>query len=305
MKIIAARRPRPRGPAGCPPRGGRGRTPRSRRLPENPSPLRHRLTRTGQALAIGGPLPRDDWQGDRCRRDRRPRPRRGTASWPDSPRPNTAASSPSCSPSTLAVEQVLYEPRGPIDYAYFPTGAVLSALTVMRDGNAIEVATVGNEGLVGHYGFGGKTSPHRVIVQVGDGGLPHRVAGLAGGGREGRPAQGPAGGLPHRVHGPGVAVGGVQRPAPAGAAVLPVAADDPRPGGLGRPAADARVPGDHAGGAGGRASRRPSGRSRRRAWSGRTGAASPSSTGRGWRPGRASATPSCGTSTTGSWATAT
>ena len=55
----------------------------------------------------------------------------------------------------------------------------------MRDGNAIEVATVGNEGLVGHYGFGGKTSPHRVIVQVGDGGLPHRLAGLAGGGRRG------------------------------------------------------------------------------------------------------------------------
>jgi Crp-like helix-turn-helix domain len=44
----------------------------------------------------------------------------------------------------------------------------------MRDGNAIEVATIGREGLVGHYGFGGKTSPHRVVVQVGDGG--HRIA---------------------------------------------------------------------------------------------------------------------------------
>src|SRR3954471_18867523 len=44
----------------------------------------------------------------------------------------------------------------------------------MQDGNAIEVATVGSEGLVGHYGFGGTTSPHRVVVQVGDGG--HRIA---------------------------------------------------------------------------------------------------------------------------------
>jgi hypothetical protein len=30
------------------------------------------------------------------------------------------------------------------------------------------------EGLVGHYGFGGKTSPHRVVVQVSDG--AHRIA---------------------------------------------------------------------------------------------------------------------------------
>src|SRR3954470_22804438 len=78
---------------------------------------------------------------------------------------------PHLQPVELKVKQVLYEPRGAIEYSYFPSGAVLSALTVMRDGNAIEVATVGNEGLVGHYGFGGRTSPHRVVVQVGNGGL--------------------------------------------------------------------------------------------------------------------------------------
>src|SRR4051812_20134788 len=81
---------------------------------------------------------------------------------------------PVLEPVDLVIDQVLYQPRGPIDYAYFPTGAVLSALTVMRDGNAIEVATVGKEGLIGHYGFGGKTSPHRVVVQIGDGG--YRIA---------------------------------------------------------------------------------------------------------------------------------
>src|SRR4051812_20077685 len=80
-------------------------------------------------------------------------------------------------PVELEVGQVLYDAHGTIGHAYFPTGAVLSALTVMRDGNAIEVATVGNEGLVGHYGFGGTASPHRVIVQVEDGGL--RIAARA------------------------------------------------------------------------------------------------------------------------------
>ena len=84
---------------------------------------------------------------------------------------------PLLEPVNLSAGQILYEARGPIDFAYFPQGAVLSALTVMQDGNAIEVATIGNEGLVGHYGSGGKRSPHRVIVQVEDGGL--RIAARA------------------------------------------------------------------------------------------------------------------------------
>ncbi len=78
---------------------------------------------------------------------------------------------PLLEPRTLPIDQLLYEADGPIEYAYFPTGSVLSALAVMLDGNAIEVATIGTEGLVGHYGFDGKTSPHRVVVQIGDGAL--------------------------------------------------------------------------------------------------------------------------------------
>ena len=69
--------------------------------------------------------------------------------------------SPFLQPVTLAFDQVLYEPDGPISYAYFPTGSALSALAVMQDGDIIEVATVGHEGLVGHYGFNGRTSSHR------------------------------------------------------------------------------------------------------------------------------------------------
>lgn len=94
---------------------------------------------------------------------------------------------PFLKPVKLAFEQVLYELRGPIDYAYFPTGAVASHLTVMLDGSAIEVATVGNEGLVGHTAAtGGRTSPNKVIIQIGDGGLRieaqalRREAGRAG-----------------------------------------------------------------------------------------------------------------------------
>src|SRR4051812_4057246 len=79
---------------------------------------------------------------------------------------------PPLKPVQLAFEQVLYEPRGLIDYAYFPTGAVTSSLTIMEDGSAIEVATVGDEGLVGHSAAsGGKTSLHKVIVQIANGGL--------------------------------------------------------------------------------------------------------------------------------------
>jgi CRP-like cAMP-binding protein len=84
---------------------------------------------------------------------------------------------PLLQPVPLKSGQVIYEARGPIEYAYFPTGAVLSALTMMVDGNGIEVATIGNEGLVGHYGIGGDTSPHRIIVQIEDGGL--RIAARA------------------------------------------------------------------------------------------------------------------------------
>ena len=84
---------------------------------------------------------------------------------------------PLLEPVELKPDRILYEAHGAIDYAYFPAGAVLSALVVMQDGDLIEVATIGNEGLVGHYGPGGKTSPHRVVVQIGNGG--HRIASRA------------------------------------------------------------------------------------------------------------------------------
>src|SRR3984893_11496747 len=67
----------------------------------------------------------------------------------------------------LALKHVLYEARSPIDYAHFPTRGVVSALTVMEDGRAIEVATIGDEGMVGvPLLVGAKTTANRMIVQV-------------------------------------------------------------------------------------------------------------------------------------------
>jgi len=37
----------------------------------------------------------------------------------------------------------------PIDYAYFPESGVISIVTPMEDGTAVEAATIGNEGMVG------------------------------------------------------------------------------------------------------------------------------------------------------------
>jgi CRP-like cAMP-binding protein len=79
---------------------------------------------------------------------------------------------PHLHPVTMGHGQVLYEARSAIDFAYFPVGCVCSALTVMSDGSAIEVATVGAEGAVGVGALVGvRTSPNKVIVQIEDGAL--------------------------------------------------------------------------------------------------------------------------------------
>ena len=67
----------------------------------------------------------------------------------------------------LAFEQVIYRAGGPVEYAYFPLRGVLSAVAVMGDGRAIEVANVGNEGVSGVAAlFGAETTFDEFIVQV-------------------------------------------------------------------------------------------------------------------------------------------
>ncbi len=49
----------------------------------------------------------------------------------------------------LKFKQVLCETNGRIDHAWFLKSGVLSAITVMRNGSAIEAANIGNGGLFG------------------------------------------------------------------------------------------------------------------------------------------------------------
>jgi CRP-like cAMP-binding protein len=49
----------------------------------------------------------------------------------------------------LAQGQIIYQPGDPVNCIYFPTTAVVSLLNVMGCGASIEVALVGNEGMLG------------------------------------------------------------------------------------------------------------------------------------------------------------
>jgi len=60
-----------------------------------------------------------------------------------------AALSPLLTRVELELKQVVFDVDRPIEYVYFPESAVISILSVMADGSAIETATVGHEGMVG------------------------------------------------------------------------------------------------------------------------------------------------------------
>lgn len=67
----------------------------------------------------------------------------------------------------LAQGLVLLEEGDEFDQVYFPLSGMLSLLVVMDDGKAIEVATVGREGVVGAMaGLGLYKSSVRVVVQL-------------------------------------------------------------------------------------------------------------------------------------------
>jgi CRP-like cAMP-binding protein len=63
--------------------------------------------------------------------------------------------------------KVLIEAGDEVDYIYFPHHGMLSLLAVLKDGKAIETATVGREGVVGAMaGLGLYRSLIRVVVQL-------------------------------------------------------------------------------------------------------------------------------------------
>ena len=58
---------------------------------------------------------------------------------------------------SLGLRSVVYETRKPIEFVYFPLTGVLSMLADMEEENLVEVATVGNEGMIGLPLFLGAT----------------------------------------------------------------------------------------------------------------------------------------------------
>ncbi len=67
----------------------------------------------------------------------------------------------------MALGEVLYEPGGQLQHAYFPTTAIVSLHYVMESGASAETAGVGNEGVVGISLFmGGGTTPSSAVVQT-------------------------------------------------------------------------------------------------------------------------------------------
>jgi CRP-like cAMP-binding protein len=67
----------------------------------------------------------------------------------------------------LPLGEVLYEPGGQLQHAYFPTTAIVSLHYVMATGASAETAGVGNEGIVGIALFmGGDTTPSSAVVKT-------------------------------------------------------------------------------------------------------------------------------------------
>jgi len=74
---------------------------------------------------------------------------------------------PHLEPVRMLLGEILYEPGGQMQHAYFPTTAIVSLHYVMASGASAEAAGVGNEGVVGISLFmGGETTPSSAVVQT-------------------------------------------------------------------------------------------------------------------------------------------
>ena len=67
----------------------------------------------------------------------------------------------------LAVRQVLFEANEPLSHVFFPLSGAMSLLIALASGETIEIATVGNEGMLGTPVFlGSERGAMRAICQV-------------------------------------------------------------------------------------------------------------------------------------------
>ncbi len=74
-------------------------------------------------------------------------------------------------PVDLEIKTVLFEPGKPVSSVYFPLDGVISLVTPLEDGSIVEVATIGNEGVVGVPLIDGGSLAVRAICQVRGAGL--------------------------------------------------------------------------------------------------------------------------------------
>ena len=74
---------------------------------------------------------------------------------------------PHLEPVTLELGAVVCEAGGLLKHAYFPQGSVLSLLTVLENGSAIETANIGREGAFGLFAaMYSRVSFNRCLVQL-------------------------------------------------------------------------------------------------------------------------------------------
>ena len=70
-------------------------------------------------------------------------------------------------PVTLKLGTVVCEAGGLLEHAYFPQGSVLSLLTVLENGSAIECANIGREGAFGLFAaMYSRVSFNQCVVQL-------------------------------------------------------------------------------------------------------------------------------------------
>lgn len=67
----------------------------------------------------------------------------------------------------LRLGETLYEPGIQLQHVYFPTTAIVSLLYILESGTCAEIASVGNEGMLGiSMVMGGDTTPNTAVVQT-------------------------------------------------------------------------------------------------------------------------------------------
>ena len=134
----------------------------------------------------------------------------------------------------LEYKQSLYRAHKPIEFVYFIETGVGSLVNTMANGQAAEVGTIGNEGLVGlPLVFGDDRTPTSVYVQVPGVGPENEGGAVQKGNGAKRLNENRDASLRSRLLQSGRAVRGVQSLSLPGAAMLPLDADDARPHALG------------------------------------------------------------------------